>query len=148
MAGALDGLGYGRALGRFILEDGATLPGPDALAAPSPRAAAPAHGRTGRVAAGDGRASVGPRGGSRVEHRWKHASILAQAFRHGVPLTVHPGIGYDIIANHPVFSGAAIGRAARMGFQALRRLAAQTSTAASCSRSARPSWARRSSRKP
>ena len=26
MAGALDGLGYGRALGRFILEDGATLP--------------------------------------------------------------------------------------------------------------------------
>ena len=26
MAGALDGLGYGRALGRLILEDGATLP--------------------------------------------------------------------------------------------------------------------------
>ena len=26
MAGALDGLGYGRALGRFIVEDGATLP--------------------------------------------------------------------------------------------------------------------------
>ena len=49
-----------------------------------------------------------------VAHRWKHASILAQAFRHGVPMTVHPGIGYDIIANHPMFNGAAIGRAAAM----------------------------------
>ena len=33
MAGALDGLGYGRALGRFIHEDGATLPDADELAA-------------------------------------------------------------------------------------------------------------------
>ena len=32
MAGALDGLGYGRALGRFIHEDGATLPAADELA--------------------------------------------------------------------------------------------------------------------
>ena len=31
MAGALDGLGYGRSLGRFIHEDGATLPDPDSL---------------------------------------------------------------------------------------------------------------------
>src|SRR6202790_2811079 len=41
MAGALDGLGYGRALGKFILEDGATLPTREALAAPI--AAEPAH---------------------------------------------------------------------------------------------------------
>src|SRR5580658_5159697 len=32
LAGALDGLGYGRALGRFIAEDGATLPDTAALA--------------------------------------------------------------------------------------------------------------------
>ena len=32
-------------------------------------------------------------------------------------MTVHPGIGYDIIANHPVFSGAAIGRAAEWDFK-------------------------------
>jgi hypothetical protein len=50
-------------------------------------------------------------------HRWKHASILAQAFRHGVTLTVHPGIGYDIIANHPMFNGAVLGRAAGLDFQ-------------------------------
>jgi diaminopimelate decarboxylase len=29
-----------------------------------------------------------------------------------VPFTVHPGIGYDIIVNHPLYHGAAIGRAA------------------------------------
>jgi hypothetical protein len=52
-----------------------------------------------------------------VNHVWKHASILAQAARHQIPLTVHPGIGYDIIANHPVFSGAALGRAAECDFK-------------------------------
>ena len=58
-----------------------------------------------------------PEGRITVIHRWKHASILAQAARHDVPLTVHPGIGYDIIANHPVFNGAAIGRAAECDFK-------------------------------
>ena len=53
-----------------------------------------------------------------MEHRWKHGSILAQAFRHGVPASVHPGIGYDIIANHPMFNGAVIGRAAEIDFRA------------------------------
>ena len=52
-----------------------------------------------------------------VDHRWKHASIIAQAYRHGVPLTVHPGIGYDIISNHPIFNGAVIGRAAEWDFK-------------------------------
>jgi hypothetical protein len=51
-----------------------------------------------------------------VKHPWKDTSVLAQAFRQNVPLTVHPGIGYDIIANHPMFNGAAIGRAAGMDF--------------------------------
>ena len=45
MAGALDGLGYGRSLGRFILEDGATLPSATELAAAiSSSPAASAHG--------------------------------------------------------------------------------------------------------
>jgi hypothetical protein len=49
-------------------------------------------------------------------HRWKHASIIGQAFRLGVPVSVHPGIGYDIISNHPMFNGAVIGRAAELDF--------------------------------
>ena len=32
-------------------------------------------------------------------------------------MTVHPGIGYDIISNHPIFNGAAIGRAAECDFK-------------------------------
>ena len=52
-----------------------------------------------------------------MTHKFPEASILAQAYRLGVPLTVHPGIGYDIIANHPCFNGAIIGRAADLDFR-------------------------------
>ncbi len=117
MSGALDGLGYGRSLGRFIHEDGATLPHPDELA--SEIARDPRHPLTAsRADLLRAMESMGWRSGRTVvEHRWKHASILAQAYRHDVPMTVHPGIGYDIIANHPAFHGAAIGRAAGLDFR-------------------------------
>jgi hypothetical protein len=117
MTGALDGLGYGRSLGRFILEDGAALPDADELA--NAIAADPAHPLT--AARADLLRAVREQGWSAgkvaVDHRWKHASIIAQAYRHGVPLTVHPGIGYDIISNHPIFNGAVIGRAAEWDFK-------------------------------
>ncbi len=117
MAGALDGLGYGRALGRFIHEDGATLPAAEDLARAI--AAEPRHPLT--AARADLLRAIieqhWPCGRIAVSHRFKHASILAQAYRHGIPMTVHPGIGYDIIANHPVFSGSAIGRAAEWDFK-------------------------------
>lgn len=117
MAGALDGLGYGGSLGRFIAEDGATLPDPEDLARGI--SSEPQHPLT--AARADLLRTMldqhWPAGRIAVEHRWKHASIVAQAFLHGVPMTVHPGIGYDIIANHPVFHGAAIGRAAGRDFK-------------------------------
>jgi hypothetical protein len=117
LAGALDGLGYGRALGRFIHEDGASLPRPEELA--TAIASEPRHPLTGaRVELLRTMEAQGwPSGRIAVDHRWKHASILAGAFRHDVPMTVHPGIGYDIISNHPVFNGAAIGRAAEWDFK-------------------------------
>ncbi len=117
LTGALHGEGYGQALGRYIAEDGTTLPELEELRAairvnPDDPLTAPRaellhamtqhHLKAGRQL---------------VEHRWKQASILASAFRHGVPLTVHPGIGYDIISNHPMFNGAAIGRAAELDFK-------------------------------
>jgi hypothetical protein len=117
MAGALDGLGYGQSLGRFMMEDGVTLPTIENLT----RAIAgqPEHPLT------PARADLlqamrqwkWPAGQRRVEHRWKHASILAHAWRHRVPLTVHPGIGYDIISNHPIFNGSVIGRAGELDFK-------------------------------
>ncbi len=116
MAGALRPEGYGRSLGRFICEDGLTLPTTASLDA-SLRAE-PSHPLA------PARADLLhamlshrlPAGRIEVKHPWKGTSILAQAFRHNVPMTVHPGIGYDIIATHPMFNGAAVGRAAAMDF--------------------------------
>jgi len=119
LVGALRDDGYGVSLGRFIAEDGATLPTADELEAliraepvhPLTPARAELllaireHGlATGRIT---------------LDHRWKHASILCGAFRAGVPATVHPGIGYDIITNHPMFTGSSIGRAAGLDFRLL-----------------------------
>jgi hypothetical protein len=121
LAGALRGEGYGRSLGRFICEDGVTLPATESLkkllqAQPSdPLAPAWAELLQAMLAHGL------PAGRIVVPHPHKDASIVAQAFRANVPLTVHPGIGYDIVAAHPMFNGAAIGRAAAVDFGLLSR---------------------------
>ena len=49
---------------------------------------------------------------------WPHValSVFAAAWRAGVPVTVHPGIGYDIIHEHPNCDGAALGDAAYRDF--------------------------------
>ncbi|MFH1258620.1 MAG: hypothetical protein ABII74_02200 [Elusimicrobiota bacterium] len=39
----------------------------------------------------------------------RDVSILAAAWRHSIPVTVHVGIGYDIIHEHPNCDGAATG---------------------------------------
>lgn len=46
----------------------------------------------------------------------KDVSILAAAVRLGVPLTVHVGIGYDIIHEHPNCDGAALGQTSYQDF--------------------------------
>ena len=117
LAGALRHEGYGRSLGRFINEEGLTLPTIESLQ--EALQAEPSHPRT------PARAELLqmmlahklPVGHFPVEHPWKQFSILAQAFRNHVPFTVHPGIGYDIISNHPMFNGAVIGRAADLDFR-------------------------------
>ncbi|QGY39368.1 hypothetical protein GM415_04275 [Pseudodesulfovibrio cashew] len=43
-------------------------------------------------------------------------SLLAAGYRLGVPVTVHIGIGYDIIHQHPNFDGAASGRCSHTDF--------------------------------
>jgi hypothetical protein len=117
MAGALEGLGYGRSLGRLIHDDGIALPSTDELARQI--TAEPEHPLTAARAEllRAMREQGWSAGRTEIAHRWKQASILAQAYKHGVPVTVHPGIGYDIISNHPVFNGAAIGRAAELDFK-------------------------------
>jgi hypothetical protein len=117
LAGSVHGLGYGRALGKWIAEEGAVLPGPSMLedmirdfpGDPLAGACADLHAAMRKHGISGGRIDIA--------HPWKHASILAQAWKAGVPVTVHPGIGYDIIACHPMFNGAVIGRAAAEDFR-------------------------------
>ncbi len=119
LVGAPRGEGYGQSLGRFIEEDGLTLPTTDSLEKSLREGLshplAPARAELLRAMV----AHKLPSGRVKVKHPWKTTSVLAHAFRHGVPLTVHPGIGYDIISNHPMFRGAAIGRAAEIDFRLL-----------------------------
>jgi hypothetical protein len=117
LAGALEGDGFGRALGKFTAQDGATLPTVESLeaalrAAPS-HELAPARADLLRAM----RAHQLAAGRHAVAHPHKEASVLGQSFNLKVPLTIHPGIGYDIISNHPMFNGAALGRAAEMDFR-------------------------------
>jgi hypothetical protein len=46
----------------------------------------------------------------------KDASALAAAYRRGIPVTVHIGIGYDIIHEHPSADGAVLGQASYTDF--------------------------------
>ncbi len=117
LTGALQRLGYGQALGRYILEDGGSFPPPEQLLAAIQQfpedPLVPAF-----VDLLSAMREQGWQGGFfQVEHRFKHASILAHAYKHKIPATVHPGIGYDIITNHPIFSGSVIGRAGELDFK-------------------------------
>jgi hypothetical protein len=47
---------------------------------------------------------------------YKHASVLAAAYRLKVPVTVHIGVGYDIIHEHPNADGGVLGRASYTDF--------------------------------
>ena len=117
LAGALQGLGYGQSLGRFIQEDGCELPEPDMLAQlVSQFPADPMAGACCELLSMMARHGLAA-GRHPVTHAWKPASLLAQAWRLGVPVTVHSGIGYDIISCHPMFNGAVIGRAAAQDFR-------------------------------
>jgi hypothetical protein len=121
LAGALKAEGYGHSLGRFIVENGVMLPNVESLekslrdVPTHPLAPARAELLQAMLA------HKLPAGRIEVKHPWSEACLLAQAFRHSVALTVHPGIGYDIISNHPMFNGAAIGRAAEMDFRLFGR---------------------------
>jgi len=121
LAGGLLGQGYGISLGQFIHEDGVSLPTAgeleELLRREPSHPLAPARADL-LQAMNEHRL---PAGRVDVKHPWKHTSIFGNAIRRSVPLTVHPGIGYDIIANHPMFNGAVIGRAAGVDFRLFSR---------------------------
>jgi hypothetical protein len=50
---------------------------------------------------------------------YRDTSLLAACYRLGIPATVHIGIGYDIVHEHPNFDGAAYGAASYRDFLSL-----------------------------
>ncbi len=51
-----------------------------------------------------------------IKHPFKEYSVQNAAFSNHIPLTVHPGFGYDIIYSHPLSDGASIGKCAEIDF--------------------------------
>ena len=114
--GGVAGLGYGAAIGKMIVDDGLVIPSRNALQA-----------RIAEFPAGDTLGALAdlyhliaafdiPAGRLAVPHAAKKFSVQEAAYRLGVPFTIHPGIGYDIIYTHPMNSGGAIGRGAVRDF--------------------------------
>ncbi len=71
-----------------------------------------------RSAAADG-VGLGEAVGRQIEENGyphKDISVLAAAYRLKIPFTIHVGIGYDIIAEHPNYDGAALGAASYTDF--------------------------------
>ena len=116
--GAYQGLGYGEAIGKMIETGGLDIPGESELieqirdqADCNPGDAASAADMLQRVREFDLTAGRLP-----VPHDWRAYSIQAAAYRLSVPFTGHPMIGHDIIYNHPMNHGAAIGRCAERDY--------------------------------
>jgi hypothetical protein len=108
--GALENRGYGESVGALIESERLVIPPPAQSSSNLEQLAVQAELAEVVQAAG------AKPGSQHVPHPWKRFSLQAGAFRLGVPMTVHPGIGYDIIYTHPVASGAVYGRAAYRDF--------------------------------
>jgi hypothetical protein len=117
MVGALSGKGFGESIGELIENDGLSIPSTEELRYLI--VTDPAHSMTPARsellnALRDHQIRVGK---IPIAHRWKYSSIFRTAYKFDVPITVHPGIGYDIFSNHPYFNGAVIGRAGGWDFE-------------------------------
>ena len=143
VVGAYEGLGYGESVGKMIEREGLEIPSAEALVdgvadglqcgrrtpcgdssmAPSPQPS-PLKGEgeaVERVAAAVDLLGVIRKfdlkpGWMAIPHPFKAYSAQAAAFRLKIPFTGHPMIGHDIIYNHPMNHGAAIGRTALRDF--------------------------------
>ena len=118
LVGALDGLGYGESVGRTMVEEGVVVPSrnelEDTLRSSNRRRFSEA------AAAADVLEAVERRniksGKCKLPHPFSHRSVQAACYKAGVPFTVHPGVGQDIIYTHPLFHGGALGRTSLTDF--------------------------------
>ncbi|MCP4642939.1 MAG: hypothetical protein GY851_21010, partial [bacterium] len=115
--GAYRGLGYGASVAELIHREGLDIPSREQLAEDIAQAG---DDLSKAAAAADLLRGIDEAkletGWLDVPHPFKDHSLLGLAGAHGLPLTVHPMIGHDIIYTHPFNDCAAIGRAAERDF--------------------------------
>jgi hypothetical protein len=120
VVGAYEGIGYGEAVGKMIVREGVDIPSRGQLlkaveniAERNPDLAAASLDFLATIQ----KCNLEP-GFHSISHPYKSYSAQAAAYRLNIPFTAHPMFGHDIIYNHPINHGAAIGRTALRDFLA------------------------------
>ena len=118
IVGAYQGLGYGESVGKMIFNEGLQIPEISFL---HEKAIAEMETNPDSTAAAIDLAGTIQKfnlksGFMTIPHPFKKYSVQASAFKLGIPFTGHPMFGHDIIYNHPMNHGAAIGRTALNDF--------------------------------
>lgn len=118
VVGAYEGLGYGESVGKMIHLEGLQIPAVSTLyeeaknsMGENPGFAAAAIDLAGVIKKFNIRT-----GFMEIPHPYKRYSVQEAAYVLNIPFTSHPMIGHDIIYNHPMNHGAAIGRTAENDF--------------------------------
>jgi hypothetical protein len=118
IVGAYEGLGYGEAVGKMISREGLDIPEVNFLykiAEIEMKSNAELSASSIDLAGIIKRLQLRP-GFLKIRHPYKKFSVQARAYELKIPFTGHPMIGHDIIYNHPVNHGAAVGRTAIKDF--------------------------------
>ena len=118
IVGAYQGLGYGESVGKMISLEGLQIP---EIAALQEEVIGSVQTDADHAAAAADLAGVIQKfsleaGFMKIPHPFKRYSVQARAYELGIPFTGHPMFGHDIIYNHPMNHGAAIGRVAQNDF--------------------------------
>jgi len=118
VVGAYEGLGYGESIGKMISQEGLLIHEVPYLIGEAknkietnPELAAAAIDLLGVI-----KKFKLESGFLSIPHPFKKYSVQACAWEKKIPFTGHPMIGHDIIYNHPMNHGAAIGRTALTDF--------------------------------
>jgi hypothetical protein len=112
--GGVQGLGYGASIGAMIAEEGLTIPSRAGLAREIADIASEELPGEELGALSDLLHLVTrfdlPPGRMEIGHPFRRFSVQYAATKVGIPFTVHPGLGYDIVYTHPMNNGGAMGR--------------------------------------
>ena len=118
IVGAWEGLGYGESVGKMIFKEGLHIPAISLLHEETiaKMETNPNHSAAAIDLAGVIQKFKLKEGFMSIPHPYKNFSVQACAYELGIPFTGHPMFGCDIIYNHPMNNGAAIGRTALNDF--------------------------------